>query len=266
MLLAIDLGNTTTVIGVFSDQELVKHWRISTRWPQTADELGVMFQQLLNSEANCASRIDSAIISSVVPPLTDSMASMCKRYFKVKPLLVDASLDLGLIIGCDNPPEVGADRLVNAVAAYERYGGPLIIVDFGTATTLCVVSSKGEYLGGCIAPGVNISAEALYRYTAQLPKVDVVKPKKIIGRDTVTSMQSGLFYGCISLVDGMIERIGTELGGIPQVVATGGLAERIAPYSKHIKHVDPWLTLQGLHSIYEKNRLQTGLLPRSKLS
>ena len=251
MLLAIDLGNTTTVIGVFADQELVEHWRISTRWPQTADELGVMFKQLL---ASCASQIGSAIISSVVPPLTDSLVTMCERYFKVKPLLVDSALDLGLTVCCDKPPEVGADRLVNAVAAYERYGGPLIIVDFGTATTFCVISSKGEYLGGCIAPGVDVSAQALYRYTAKLPKVKVVRPQKVIGKNTVTSMQSGLFYGCISLVDGMIERIGAELGGIPHVVATGGLAEQIAPYSKHIKDVDPWLTLQGLRSIYERNR------------
>ncbi len=254
MLLTIDLGNTTTVIGVFSGQDMVEHWRISTRWPQTADELGVMFRQLLALKSCDASQINAAIISSVVPPLTDSLTKMCEQYFNVSPLLVDSSLELGVSICCDNPKEVGADRLVNAVAAYERYGGPLIIVDFGTATTFCVISEEGEYLGGCITPGVSISAQALYRHTAQLPKVDVVKPKQIIGKDTITSMQSGLFYGAISLVDGMIERIGTELGGIPQVVATGGLAERIGPHSKYIKEIDPWLTLQGLRIIYERNR------------
>jgi type III pantothenate kinase len=254
MLLTIDLGNTNIVIGIFSGQQLVDHWRISTRYPQTDDELGGMFQQLLSVKVDYASQIKAAIISSVVPPLTDSLVSMCQRYFRVKPLLVDSALDLGLSVCIDNPQEIGADRLVNAVAAYERYGGPLIIVDFGTATTFCVISSKGEYLGGCITPGVNISAQALYRYTAQLPKVEIVKPEKVIGKNTVASMQSGLFYSSISLVDGMIERIGAELGGIPKVVATGGLAERIGPYSKYIKEIDSWLTLQGLYSIYERNK------------
>jgi type III pantothenate kinase len=254
MLLAIDLGNTTTVIGLFADEALVNHWRISTRWPQTSDELGVVFKQLLDSQATYASQIEAAIISSVVPPLTDSLVSMCERYFNIKPLLVDSSLELGLILCYDNPREVGADRLVNAVAAYERYGGPLIIVDFGTATTFCVISSEGEYLGGCIVPGVNISAEALYRSTAQLPKVEIAKPPRVIGKDTVTSIQSGLFYGCISLVDGMIERIGAELGSVPKAVATGGLAERVGHYSKYIKEIDPWLTLKGLRSVYERNK------------
>lgn len=257
MLLTIDLGNTTTVIGVFSGSELVEHWRISTRWPQTADELGIMFRQLLALKIPDTSQINAAIISSVVPPLTNSLIKMCERYFKVNPLSVDSSLDLGISICCDNPKEVGADRLVNAVAAYERYGGPLIIVDFGTATTFCVISRQGEYLGGCITPGVSISAQALYRYTAKLPKVDVVKPKQVIGKNTITSMQSGLFYGSISLVDGMVERIGSELGGIPKVVATGGLAERIGPHSAHIKEIDPWLTLQGLRIIYERNQSGT---------
>ncbi len=254
MLLTIDLGNTTTVIGVFSDKELVDHWRISTHWPQTSDELGVMFRQLLSSASSDVPPIEAAVISSVVPPLTDSLVNMCERYFNVTPLLVNASLDLGISVCCDNPKEGGADRLVNAVAAFERSGGPLIIVDFGTATTFCVISSKGEYLGGAIAPGVNISAESLYRYTAQLPKVDVVDPGLVIGKGTVSSMQSGLFYGCLSLVDGMIERIGAELGDMPKTIATGGLAERISPYSKYIKEIDPWLTLQGLRIIYERNK------------
>ncbi len=254
MLLTIDLGNTTTVIGVFSGQELMEHWRISTRWPQTGDELGVTFQQLLSPQVSAVPQIKAAVISSVVPPLTDSLIRMCERYFKVTPLVVSSSLDLGISVCCDNPKEVGAYRLVNAVAAFERYGGPLIIVDFGTATTFCVISSKGEYLGGAIAPGVGISAQALYRNTAQLPKVNVVKPGRVIGKDTVSSIQSGLFYGCLSLVDGMIERIGAELGEAPKVIATGGLAERIGPYAEHIKEIDPWLTLQGLRIIYERNQ------------
>jgi type III pantothenate kinase len=257
MLLTIDLGNTNIVIGVFCAQQLVDHWRISTRWPQTADELGGMFLQLLKNGSGHAYEIKAAIISSVVPPLTDSLMSMCERYFGVKPLLVDASLKLGLSIHYDNPREVGADRLVNAVAAYELFGGPLIIVDFGTATTFCVVSAKAEYLGGCITPGVNISAQALYRYTAQLPKVEIVKPARVIGKNTVESIQSGLFYGCISLLDGMIERIRAELGDDPKVIATGGLAELVSPYSKYVEVTDPWLTLKGLRSIYEKNKSQS---------
>ncbi len=254
MLLAIDLGNTTIVIGVFAKGQLINHWRISTRYPQSADEMGALFLQLLKAETDYISQLKSAVISSVVPPLTDSLVSMCRRYFKLSPLLVDSSVDLGLQICYDNLKEVGADRLVNAVAAYKQHGAPLIIVDFGTATTFCALNSKGNYLGGAICPGVEISAQALYSYTAQLPKVDVIKPDTVIGKNTVDSLHSGLFYGCISSVDGMIERIGAELGGIPKVVATGGLADKIGHYSKYINIIEPWLTLQGLYYIHQRNQ------------
>lgn len=245
MLLAIDVGNTNIVIGVFGGIHLLHHWRISTKQWETADELGVEIKNLLSVEGIMAGQIRKIIIASVVPPMQDELAEMSKVYFYQNPIIVTRKL-VEMPILYDNPQEVGADRLVNAIAGYKKYGGPLIIVDFGTAITFCVISVKGEYLGGCIAPGLNISAEALHQYTAKLPRVKVVKPPQIIGKTTVNSIQSGLYYGYAALVDGIVERIQAEIGEGARVIATGGLASLISPETKSIEHIDTWLTLDGL--------------------
>jgi type III pantothenate kinase len=261
MLLTLDVGNTNTVLGLYrlASEELVTHWRISTLRTQTADEYGVLFLNLFSMRKVEATEISSIIISSVVPPLESTLRQVCERYFNVKPIFVEPGIKTGMPILVDNPAELGADRLVNGVAAFARYGGPCIVVDFGTATTFDVISAKGEYLGGVISPGLAISAEALFARAARLSRVDVKKPAKVIGTNTVAHIQSGLYYGYIGLVDGILERMLNEMrtpdAATPKVIATGGLARLVAEDSRFIETIDDMLTLEGLRLIYERNRL-----------
>lgn len=255
ILVVCDIGNTNTVFGVFEEDNLIASWRISSDRRRTPCELGVIILNLFKMENIKLEDIEGIAISSVVPPLTNVVTEAFKKVLKkVNILTVGPGVKTGVSILVDNPKEVGTDRIVNAVGGYFLYGGPLIIVDFGTATTFDVVSSKGEYLGGTISPGITISMEALFRETAQLPRIEIKKPSRVIGKNTVESMQSGIFYGYVGLVDGMIERIKGEMKENPIVVATGGLATLIASESKYINKIEPNLTLIGLRIIYEKNR------------
>ena len=259
MLLTLDVGNTNTVIGLYQlapDQpaELVAHWRVTTQRTQTADEYGVLILSLFGMQKIDAAEVTSVIISSVVPPLDPTLRRVSERYFKLKPLFVEPGVKTGMPLLIDNPAELGADRVANGVAAFDRYGGPCVVVDFGTATTFDVISAKGEYCGGVIAPGLGISADALFSRAARLARVDIRKPPQVIGTNTRVNLQSGLFYGYIGLVDGIIERIIEELGASPKVVATGGLAKLIAEGSRFITEIDHMLTLDGLRIIYERNR------------
>jgi type III pantothenate kinase len=260
MLLTLDVGNTNTVLGLYhlGSHELVTHWRISTLRTQTADEYGVLFLNLFSMRKVEVSEISAVIISSVVPPLESTLRQVCERYFNLKPMFVEPGIKTGMPILVDNPAELGADRLVNGVAAFARYGGPCIVVDFGTATTFDVISSKGEYLGGVIAPGLAISAEALFARAAKLSRVDVKKPAKVVGTNTVAHIQSGLYYGYIGLVDGILERMLKETPSgdspAPKIIATGGLARLIVADSRFIETIDDMLTLDGLRLIYERNR------------
>ncbi len=261
MLLALDVGNTNTVLGLYrlASNELVTHWRISTLRTQTADEYGVLFLNLFSMRKVEATEVSSIIISSVVPPLESTLRQVCERYFSLKPMFVEPGIKTGMPILVDNPAELGADRLVNGVAAFARYGGPCIVVDFGTATTFDVISAKGEYLGGVIAPGLAISAEALFARAARLSRVDVKKPAKVVGTNTVAHIQSGLYYGYIGLVDGILERMLNETrnpdSAAPKIIATGGLARLVAEDSRFIETIDDMLTLDGLRLIYERNRV-----------
>lgn len=254
MLLAIDVGNTNVVLGVYQGKELLVSWRISTNRYQTADECGVILKNLFYQSGIDESKLDGIIISSVVPPLMLSLHEMGQKYFSIKPMIVGPGIKTGLNILMDNPREVGADRIVNAVAGIELYGGPLIIVDFGTATTFDAISERGDYLGGAIAPGISISMEALFQHAAKLPRVELVKPKKVIGRDTVTSMQAGIIYGFVGQVDGIVRRMAREFSAKPTVVATGGLCSLVAGESETVEIINPLLTLEGLRIIYERNR------------
>ena len=258
MLLAIDIGNTNIVLGVFAGERLEVSWRLATMRDRTADELGIGVVQLFQYNRTDISQVRAVAISSVVPPLTPAAIAMVDRYFKLKPLVVDGDTKTGMPILYDNPAEVGADRVVNGVGAYERYGRdsarPVIVVDFGTATTFDAISAKGEYLGGVICPGIQISADALFQRAARLPRIDVRKPRQVIGRTTVGSMESGLFYGYVGLVEGLVQRIRGELGSSAACVATGGLADVIAPETSTIQEVDPELTLRGLRIVWERNQ------------
>lgn len=254
MLLAIDIGNTNIVWGVFDGDQLVADWRVSTDHAKTTDEYAILLLDLLRVEGISPERVDGVILSSVVPPLTPLFEELAEAYFHCLPLNVSADLETGLTIKYTNPREVGSDRIVNAAAAYRRYGGPIIIVDFGTATTFCAVTADGEYLGGAIAPGLRISAEALYARTAKLPKIELVRPKSAIGQDTVASMQAGLVFGYAGLVDELVRRIQQELGRDCFVLATGGLAGLVAPESRSIREIQPHLTLEGLALLYALNR------------
>lgn len=254
MLLAFDVGNTTIAIGLFRGRKLVKSWKVKTDSGKTSDEYGATLLDLMQVSGLAASKITGAIISSVVPPLTPVIEEVCRTYFATTASVVGPGLKTGMPILYETPLEVGADRITAAVAAFEKYGGPLIILDFGTATTFDAVSAKGEYLGGAIAPGIQISAEALYLKTAKLPRIEIRKPKRAIGRTTVASMQSGLYFGYIGLVTKTIEEIRKELGAKARVVVTGGWGEQIASELAEIDAYEPDLVLDGLRIIYDRNR------------
>jgi type III pantothenate kinase len=265
MLLVLDVGNTNTVLGVFDPEStnnsapnsqqngLVANWRVATVATQTVDEYGVLFRNLFSMDHLEVKNIRGIVISSVVPPLDSTLRQVCEKYFGVRPLFIEPGVKTGMPVHYDNPAEVGADRIVNSVAAFEKHGGPCVVVDFGTATTFDCVSSKGEYLGGVISPGLGISADALFERTARLPRVDIRKPARVIGSTTVGSLQSGLYYGYLGLVDGILALLLNELGPETTVVATGGLASLIGTGSKYIKHVDDLLTLKGLRIIWQRN-------------
>lgn len=254
MLLAIDVGNTNIVIGVFEGAELVHSWRLTTVRERTADELGLLVTDLCERHHIGRERISGIVIASVVPPLTGTLQAMAVKYFERTPLLFEPAVSGGMPILYDNPAEVGADRVVNGIAAVAAYGTgtPIIVVDFGTATTFDAISAKGEYLGGVICPGPQISADALFQRAARLPRIDVRKPPRVIGTNTVASMQSGLFWGYVDMVEGLVKRMKAELGGKAIVVATGGLAVVVATESSVIEHVDVDLTLQGLRIVWER--------------
>jgi type III pantothenate kinase len=259
MLLAIDVGNTNIVLGVFDGAGLVQSWRLQTVRERTADELGLLVDGLFAHSRIERVQVHGVILGSVVPPLTGTIRAMVERYFGVTAIVVDPGVNTGMPILYKNPAEVGADRIVNAVAAYKKYGPanpgrPIVVLDFGTATTLDAVSAKGEYLGGAICPGVQISADALFQRAARLPRIDVRKPASVVGQTTVGAMESGLFYGYVGMVEGLITRMSDELGGNAVCVATGGLADVIAPETTLIQHVDADLTLDGLRLVWERNQ------------
>lgn len=272
MLLAVDVGNTNTVLGLYrldaetglppkgaavpakERPDLIAHWRITTHRAQTVDEYGVFFVNLFQMHGLSPTQVTHIIIASVVPPLDSTLRQVCETYFHIEPLFVEPGIKTGMPALVDNPTELGADRIADCVAAIERYGGPCIVVDFGTATKFEVISDKGEYLGGAIAPGLGLSAEALFSRAARLSRVDIKRPAKVVATNTVGHLQSGLYYGYIGLVDGILERIFDEIGQKPRVIATGGLARMIAPDSHYIAEIDDLLTLDGLRFLFERNR------------
>lgn len=254
MLLAVNVGNTNTVLGVFRGAELEHQWRTSTETERTADELAVLFGGLLEqADLSFSSQITGVVISSVVPTSTGALRDMVERYFNFPPVIVEPGTKTGMPILTDNPRELGADRVVNALAAFNRYGGPCIVIDFGTATTYDAVSEKGEFLGGAIAPGLQTKNASLSRETARLPQVELQAPRTAIGKNTVDAIQSALIFGTAAEADGMIERMRKEFGGDATVVATGGLAPLIIPHCQFVDEHDPWLTLEGLRLVFERN-------------
>jgi type III pantothenate kinase len=277
MLLALDVGNTNMKLGLYrldggpaakaakgqrpDGKSLAAHWRLTTHRAQTVDEYGTLFVNLFEMNGHAATEVTHIIISSVVPPIDATLRTMCETYFHLEPFFVEPGIKTGMPLLIDNPTELGADRLADAVAAFERYGGPCIVVNFGTATKFEVISARGEYLGGAIAPGLGISADALFSRAAKLGRIEIKRPPKVIGTNTVTHLQTGLYYGYIGLVDGILERIFAELGTRPRVIATGGLAQLVAADSRCIDEIDDMLTLDGLHILFERNRAPR---PRSR--
>jgi type III pantothenate kinase len=256
-LFCVDIGNTNIVMGLYQGEELVTHWRIATDHQRMADEYGVLILDLFERADQSPADVEGVIVASVVPPLTSVLQKLSGRYLRRSPLVLDANTPTGVQILVDHPQEVGADRIVNAVAVYQRYGGPACVVDFGTATTFDAISADGDYVGGAIAPGIGIAAEALFQRTSKLPRTDLVRPPAAIGKNTVHAMQSGLLFGYVALVEGLVARFRAELGPEMTVVATGGLGPLIAAETDVIDAVDPWLTLEGLRLIWERNRQQT---------
>lgn len=254
MLLVADVGNTNTVIGIFDGPRLVVSWRLTSRREQTADEYGVLIQTLLRTHALDPRQVTDIAISNVVPPVQQTLESMCRKYFGVPPFSVEPGVNTPIRIAVDNPREVGPDRIVNAVGALARYPAPLIVIDFGTATTFDCVNARREFIGGAIAPGITTAADALLTRAARLYRVELVRPKEAIGRNTITNVQSGIVYGYAGLVDGIVDRMRAEMDGTATVVATGGLAALIAEVARSVQHVDQDLTLEGLRLVYEQAR------------
>jgi type III pantothenate kinase len=252
MILALDVGNTNITIGLFAEGKLTRNWRLRTVHDQTSDEWGILLRNLFSIGDLRLAEVDGIIISSVVPPLDSTLAAMSRQYFDREPQFVSYKTDTGLKILYDNPREVGADRIVNSVAAFHRYGGPCIVVDLGTAITFDAITSQAEYLGGVICPGIGMSVQGLFSRTARLPLVDFREPESLIGSNTVGSMQSGLYYGVIGMIDGIVERMVQQLGSDTKTIATGGQAELIIAGSQHLKHADPDLTLEGLQLIWQR--------------
>jgi len=253
-LFCIDIGNTNVVMGLYEGEELITHWRVATDHQKMADEYAMLILDLFERSAQDPAAVKGVIIASVVPPLTGIFEKLSQRYFGQAALVVDATVHTGVRIRLDNPKEVGADRVVNVVAAYHRYGGPACVVDLGTGTTFDLLSADGDYLGGAIAPGIGIAAEALFQRTAKLPRVDLARPPSAIGKNTIHAIQSGLLFGYVGLVEGLVARFRAELGPEIKVIATGGLASLIAAETTVIDAVDPWLTLEGLRLVWEMNR------------
>jgi type III pantothenate kinase len=258
VILVLDVGNTNIVIGIYDKKELLTEWRISTQMIRSADEYGIQFANLFKLANIEISQVDGVIISSVVPTIMYSLEHMVRKYFKLDPLVVGPGVKTGINVKYDNPREVGADRIVNAVAAHELYKKSLIIIDFGTATTFCAVRKNGDYLGGAICPGIKIASDALFQKAAKLPRVELLKPNEIICKNTVTSMQAGIVYGYIGQVDYIVDKMKSEMESLGEedilVVSTGGLAKLISEQSKNVELVNPFLTLEGLRIIYEKNK------------
>ena len=253
MILVIDVGNTNIVLGVYQGQELIEHWRIATDRTRTTDENGMLVKALFRDAELNVEEVEGIVLSSVVPPVVFPLENMCVRYFKRRPFLIGPGIKTGLDLKVDNPREVGADRIVNAVAATAKYEGPMIIVDFGTATTYCYIDAQKRYYGGIISPGVMVATEALYNKAAKLPRIEIAKPQSAIGRNTIHAMQSGTYFGYVAQVDGLVHRMKDEMGEA-KVIATGGLARLISEESTMIEVVDPFLTLDGLRIIYERNK------------
>lgn len=255
MLLVINVGNTNILLGVYEEKKLYAHWKMSTDKERTSDEFGMFLIGLFNSEKLDIGKLEAVVISSVVPPIMYSLEHAIRKYFKKEPILIGPGIKTGINIKYENPRELGADRIVNAVAAFEIYGGPLIVVDFGTATTFNAISSKGEFLGGAICPGVKISAEALFQKTAKLPRIELSKPESVIGRNTAISMQAGIFFGYVGQVNYIVNRIKKEMKESNiKVIATGGMSRLIASEAESIDEINSLLTLEGLRIIYDKNR------------